>query len=52
MKGEGRMKATNEERRKEYEAPTVVVLGSLHQLTLALKNGKRCDVTCFHHGSG
>jgi hypothetical protein len=39
-------------KQRPYEAPTIVVLGSLHQLTLEIKTGKRCDVTCFHHGSG
>ena len=34
-----------------YEAPAVVVLGSLHQLTLHMKAGHQCDVTCYHHGS-
>ena len=36
---------------KPYEAPAVTVLGTLHALTLATKIGRRCDLTCFHHGS-
>lgn len=37
--------------KQPYEAPVIVVLGSLHQLTLELKTGQRCDVSCYHHGS-
>jgi hypothetical protein len=37
--------------KKEYKAPTVTVLGSLHQLTLDMKVGHVCDLTCYHHGS-
>ena len=52
MMGEGlRLKANNGSDRREYEAPAVRVLGSLHELTLHTKIGHRCDVTCFHHGS-
>ena len=42
---------TDNDVRKPYEAPAVTVLGTLHALTLDLKIGRRCDVTCFHHGS-
>ena len=41
-----------ENKKREYHAPAVVVLGSLHQLTLHLKTGHVCDLTCYHHGSG
>lgn len=37
--------------KKQYTAPALVTLGSLHQLTLQVKSGARCDVSCFHHGS-
>ena len=37
--------------KKPYEAPKVVELGTLHELTLQTKSGGHCDVTCFHHGS-
>lgn len=37
--------------KKPYQAPAVVTLGSLHQLTLDMKVGHACDVTCYHHGS-
>ena len=37
--------------KKPYVVPKLVELGSLHALTLQLKNGSRCDVTCYHHGS-
>ena len=46
------VKATESNDRKAYEAPAVRVLGSLHELTLNAKTGARCDVTCYHHGSG
>ena len=36
---------------KAYEAPAIVELGSLHELTLELKMGRLCDLTCLHHGS-
>ena len=36
---------------KAYEAPVVIELGSLHELTLELKTGRLCDLTCLHHGS-
>ena len=53
MMGEGlRLKTNTGGGRKEYEAPAVKVLGSLHALTLHSKFGHHCDVTCFHHGSG
>jgi hypothetical protein len=38
-------------KKKPYEAPKVVVLGSLHELTQQTKTGPHCDVSCFHHGS-
>ena len=37
--------------KKPYETPALVVLGTLHELTLQSKTGDKCDVTCFHHGS-
>lgn len=37
--------------KKPYEAPKLVELGSLHELTLQVKGGALCDVNCFHHGS-
>jgi len=37
--------------KQAYEAPAMVVLGSLHELTLA-KSGSTCDITCYHQGSG
>ncbi len=36
---------------KAYEAPVLIELGSLHELTLELKTGRLCDLTCLHHGS-
>lgn len=42
----------NEKKKREYQAPVVVALGSLHQLTLETKNGAFCDLTCYHQGSG
>jgi hypothetical protein len=38
--------------RKSYESPKLVVLGTLHELTLQEKFGGACDVTCFHNTSG
>jgi hypothetical protein len=38
--------------KKTYESPKLVVLGTLHQLTLQDKIGGNCDVTCFHNTSG
>jgi hypothetical protein len=53
MMGEGfRLKADSGSGRREYEAPSVRVLGSLHELTLTVKYGKVCDITCFHQASG
>ena len=46
------MKTVNGKGRRPYEAPAVRVLGSLHELTLNVKTGALCDVTCYHHGSG
>jgi hypothetical protein len=43
-------KATTESG-KPYQAPAIVVLGSLHQLTLDTKVGHVCDLTCYHQGS-
>jgi len=40
-----------EDARVPYEAPVVVELGSLHELTLQVKGGQLCDVGCFHVGS-
>lgn len=37
--------------KKSYEAPTIVELGSLHGLTLQVKQGPFCDVSCFHSTS-
>jgi len=37
--------------KKVYESPTLVELGSLHGLTLQVKQGPNCDVACFHIGS-
>lgn len=37
--------------KKPYEAPKLVELGSLYELTLQGKGGQLCDVDCFHHGS-
>ena len=37
--------------KKPYEAPKLVELGSLYELTLHVKSGLHCDVNCFHHGS-
>jgi hypothetical protein len=52
MMGEGfTLKANTGSGRREYEAPAVKVLGSLHALTLDSKIGHHCDVTCFHYGS-
>lgn len=42
---------SNSAPKKPYEAPKIVVLGSLHEFTLTSKTGELCDVTCFHHGS-
>jgi len=33
---------------KAYEAPALVELGSLHGLTLQVKQGPVCDLTCLH----
>jgi hypothetical protein len=41
-----------DKKKREYAAPSIVVLGSLHQLTLDTKIGAFCDVTCYHQGSG
>ena len=40
--------------KKSYEAPKIVVLGSLHERTLTDQNQKRggfCDINCFHSTS-
>lgn len=38
--------------RKAYEAPALVELGSLHELTLQPKSGPICDTAaCFHQSS-
>jgi hypothetical protein len=37
--------------KKPYEAPKLVELGSLHALTLQVKVGPSCDITCFHNTS-
>ena len=42
---------TTHSKLEPYEAPVVVVLGSLYQLTLDLKVGAFCDHNCHHHGS-
>jgi len=40
-----------EDARAPYEAPVVVELGSLHELTLQVKDGPTCDTSCFHTAS-
>ena len=52
MTGGGVELKANAVSKREYEAPAVKVLGTLHELTLHTKFGHHCDVTCFHHGSG
>jgi len=37
--------------KRSYEAPTIAELGSLHALTLQVKAGPICDITCFHNTS-
>lgn len=46
------MRGSEKKAKRAYEAPAVVVLGSLHQLTLDAKLGSTCDITCYHQGSG
>jgi hypothetical protein len=38
--------------KKAYEAPALVELGGLHELTLIVKTGNICDTArCFHQSS-
>ena len=37
--------------KKPYEAPKLVELGSLHEVTLQTKVGPNCDINCFHNTS-
>lgn len=38
-------------KKKLYQAPALVELGSLHGLTLEVKLGPLCDVSCYHETS-
>ena len=37
--------------KKPYLAPVLVELGSLHGLTLQVKVGPLCDLSCYHETS-